>query len=162
APLLHEGTAVAFAVNGVYWFYGEGFAPLGMTPDTSRLDPGGALHRLVGAPRPLGVGVHRPNPITSPCPVAPPPPPSTPPSPAHLRRRRGPAAGGSRAPPSAGCTPARLPVPRGPPPRHPPRHVEQAGPQRRPLADLLPDPIAGGGRLWRSRLAAAGDGADAG
>lgn len=66
APLLHETTAVAFAVNGVYWFYGDGFAPGGMAPDTHRLDPDNALHRLVGARRSLGVVINSPNEITAP------------------------------------------------------------------------------------------------
>jgi len=66
APLLHDTTAVAFAVNGVYWFYGDGFAPKGVSPDTSRLDPDSALHRLVGAPRSLGVVVNSPNEIVAP------------------------------------------------------------------------------------------------
>jgi 2-dehydropantoate 2-reductase len=66
APLLGDGTAVAFAVNGVYWFYGDGFAPNGLTPDTTRLDPDGALHRLVGARRSLGVVINSPNEIVAP------------------------------------------------------------------------------------------------
>lgn len=66
APLLHDTTAVAFAVNGVYWFYGDGFAPNGITPNTSRLDPDGALHELVGARRSLGVVVNSPNEIVAP------------------------------------------------------------------------------------------------
>jgi len=66
APLLHKDTAVAFAVNGVYWFYGDGFAPNGITPDTARLDPDQTLHRLVGAQRSLGVVINSPNEITAP------------------------------------------------------------------------------------------------
>src|SRR6185369_1278398 len=64
APLLHRDTAVAFAVNGVYWFYSDGFSPGGMTPDTTRLDPDQTLHRLVGAQRSLGVVINSPNEIT--------------------------------------------------------------------------------------------------
>ncbi len=52
APLLHEGTRVAFAVNGVFWFYAHGLAD---APDVSRLDPGGRLARGVGADRALGI-----------------------------------------------------------------------------------------------------------
>jgi 2-dehydropantoate 2-reductase len=66
APLLHEATAVAFAVNGVYWFYGDGFAPKGTTPNTARLDPDGSLHRSVGASRSLGMVVNSPNEIAAP------------------------------------------------------------------------------------------------
>lgn len=66
APLLHQDTAVAFAVNGVYWFYGEGFAPQGIVPDTARLDPGGALRQAIGARRSLGIVINSPNEITAP------------------------------------------------------------------------------------------------
>ena len=55
APLLHAGTRVAFAVNGVFWFYAHG---LPAAPDVVRLDPGGALARSVGAGRALGIVVH--------------------------------------------------------------------------------------------------------
>jgi 2-dehydropantoate 2-reductase len=65
-PLLHDTTAVAFAVNGVYWFYGDGFAPGGTVPNTARLDRDGALHRLVGAQRSLAMVVNSPNEIVAP------------------------------------------------------------------------------------------------
>lgn len=55
APLLHGGTRVAFAVNGVFWFYAHGLAG---APNVARLDPGGALARTVGAGRALGIIVH--------------------------------------------------------------------------------------------------------
>ena len=54
-PLLHPGTRVAFAVNGVFWFYAHGLAA---APDVARLDPGGVLARAVGAGRALGIVVH--------------------------------------------------------------------------------------------------------
>jgi 2-dehydropantoate 2-reductase len=63
---MHEQTAVAFAVNGVYWFYGDSFRPKGAQLDTTRLDPDGALHRLVGAERSLGVVINSPNEIIVP------------------------------------------------------------------------------------------------
>ena len=51
-PLLGPETLVGFAVNGTFWFYGDGFTlPDGRAPDTARLDPGGALHAAVGARR---------------------------------------------------------------------------------------------------------------
>jgi 2-dehydropantoate 2-reductase len=65
-PLLHETTAVLFAVNGVFWFYGHGFAPGGRAPDTARLDPGGVLHRRIGAARALGAVVYSPNEVVEP------------------------------------------------------------------------------------------------
>lgn len=54
APLLGPGTLVGFAVNGIFWFYGDGFSPRGMKIELPRLDPDGALHRLVGPARALG------------------------------------------------------------------------------------------------------------
>jgi 2-dehydropantoate 2-reductase len=55
SPLLGPGTLVAFAVNGIFWFYGDGFTPGGAQLDLSRLDPDGALHSAVGPERALGV-----------------------------------------------------------------------------------------------------------
>lgn len=66
APLLHDGTAVAFAVNGVYWFYGDGFAPNGMAPDVGRLDRDGSLHRLIGVERSLGMVARSSNEVIAP------------------------------------------------------------------------------------------------
>jgi len=53
--LMNERTLVAFAVNGIYWFYGDGFAPNGRPIDLSRLDPGGALHAATPPQRALGI-----------------------------------------------------------------------------------------------------------
>lgn len=55
SPLIGNRTFVAFAVNGIFWFYGDGFAPGGVRPDASRLDPGGALHAAVPPERALGI-----------------------------------------------------------------------------------------------------------
>ena len=47
APLLHEGTTVAFAQNGIPWWYGIGLsATAPRPPDLTWLDPTGALHTL--------------------------------------------------------------------------------------------------------------------
>jgi 2-dehydropantoate 2-reductase len=54
-PLMSEKTLVAFAVNGIFWFYGDGFAPQGKPLDLSRLDPGGALHAAVPPAQALGI-----------------------------------------------------------------------------------------------------------
>ena len=54
-PLVSEKTFVAFAVNGLFWFYGDGFTPGGKSLDLSRLDPDGALHRAVPPAQALGV-----------------------------------------------------------------------------------------------------------
>jgi 2-dehydropantoate 2-reductase len=53
--LIGESTFVAFAVNGIFWFYGDGFAPGGVRPDVSRLDPDEALHSGVSPERALGI-----------------------------------------------------------------------------------------------------------
>ena len=55
APLLGSDTLVAFAVNGIFWFYSDGFAPRGVRPDVRRLDPNGALHAAVAPERALGM-----------------------------------------------------------------------------------------------------------
>lgn len=65
APLLHAETAVAFAINGVFWFYGDGFRPNGIAPDTSRLDRDGSLHRLIGVERSLGMVVRSSNEVVA-------------------------------------------------------------------------------------------------
>ncbi|MBN9081262.1 MAG: hypothetical protein BGP04_23555 [Rhizobiales bacterium 62-17] len=57
APLLGPQTMVGFSVNGVFWFYGDGFQPHGAKIDVSRLDPNGVLHKKIGAERALGVVV---------------------------------------------------------------------------------------------------------
>jgi len=54
APLLGPRTMVGFAVNGIFWFYGDGFQPNGGSLDLSRLDPHGVLHEAIGAQRSLG------------------------------------------------------------------------------------------------------------
>lgn len=54
-PLISENTFVAFAVNGIFWFYGDGFTPYGKAIDLSRLDPGGALHAVVPPAQALGI-----------------------------------------------------------------------------------------------------------
>lgn len=54
-PLMGRHTLVAFAVNGVYWFYGDGFSPPGVAINMARLDPEGLLHKVIGAERSLGI-----------------------------------------------------------------------------------------------------------
>jgi 2-dehydropantoate 2-reductase len=65
-PLLGPGTPVAFAMNGVQWWYGHGFAPGGHELDLSRLDPGGALDQALGPDRALGMIVYSPNEVIEP------------------------------------------------------------------------------------------------
>lgn len=54
-PLLGAQTLVAFAVNGIFWFYGDGFTPGGMRLDMGRLDPDGALHAAISPEQALGI-----------------------------------------------------------------------------------------------------------
>ena len=55
SPLIGPQTLVAFAVNGIYWFYGDGFHPRDVTINMDRLDPDGLLHSVIGAERSLGI-----------------------------------------------------------------------------------------------------------
>ena len=55
SPLIGQKTLVAFAVNGIYWFYGDGFYPPNVTINMDRLDPDGLLHLVIGAERSLGI-----------------------------------------------------------------------------------------------------------
>ncbi|MEZ5862501.1 MAG: ketopantoate reductase C-terminal domain-containing protein, partial [Geminicoccaceae bacterium] len=64
-PLLHDRTAVAFAQNGVFWFYGAGFDP-GVPFATGRLDPEGRLAAAVPPERAMGLIIYSPNEVTEP------------------------------------------------------------------------------------------------
>jgi 2-dehydropantoate 2-reductase len=67
APLLGPDTPVVFAMNGVLWFYGDGWEPSGGgMVAVPRLDPGGVLHREIGADRALGMIIYSPNTVTEP------------------------------------------------------------------------------------------------
>ncbi len=65
APLLHDGTAVVFAQNGVFWWYDEGFDP-GVPIDAARLDPGGRIAAALGPGRALGLVIYSPNEVIAP------------------------------------------------------------------------------------------------
>lgn len=66
APHLGPHTVVLFATNGVQWFYGDHFSPSGLRIDTSRLDPGGSIHNLIGVERSFGVVVRSSNIVVEP------------------------------------------------------------------------------------------------
>lgn len=55
APLLDANTQVVFSLNGIFWFYGDGFTPGGEKLNMDRLDPEGTLHSVIGAERSLGL-----------------------------------------------------------------------------------------------------------
>lgn len=66
-PLLGPETAVAFAQNGIPWWYAQGLSfSRPRTPDLSRLDPGGALMRTVGPARTLGAVINSANTVQEP------------------------------------------------------------------------------------------------
>ena len=54
-PLLGKDTLVAFAVNGIFWFYADGLTPKGKTLDLRRLDPDGLMHAKIGVDRAVGI-----------------------------------------------------------------------------------------------------------
>ena len=55
-PLLGSTTQVAFSVNGIFWFYGDSFAPgSNLKVDCSRLDPDGLLRMTFGVERVHGL-----------------------------------------------------------------------------------------------------------
>lgn len=74
APLLTADQPVAFAVNGLPWWYGANVALPGVDParDPARLtlDPDGEIGRLIGIPRTVGAVIHSPNTIEAPGVVA--------------------------------------------------------------------------------------------
>ena len=65
-PHLKADTRVLFAVNGVFWFYADCFAPAGQTMNLARLDPDSALHRQIGVNRSYGMVVRSPNDVVAP------------------------------------------------------------------------------------------------
>lgn len=67
--LLNDAPLIT-AMNGVFWWYGEGFAPGGRTPDTARLDPQGRLAALVDPARVIGAVIYATNEVIEPGVVA--------------------------------------------------------------------------------------------
>ncbi|MBW4709737.1 2-dehydropantoate 2-reductase [Roseobacter sp. YSTF-M11] len=65
-PLLRRGMPVVTAMNGVFWWYGTGFAGAGQPPDCARLDPDGTLARLVPADQAVGMVIHSTNQVVEP------------------------------------------------------------------------------------------------
>jgi 2-dehydropantoate 2-reductase len=67
APLLHPGTGVVFAQNGIPWWYAMGLSgSRPRPPDLSRLDPGGALDKAVAPERIIGAVVYSANDLVEP------------------------------------------------------------------------------------------------
>jgi len=67
APLLGPGTLVAFAQNGIPWWYGQGIAAgRPQAPALPRLDPDGALARALEPRRVLGAVIHSSNEMVEP------------------------------------------------------------------------------------------------
>ena len=66
-PLLGPDTPVAFAQNGIPWWYDIGLpSDLPKPPDLGRLDPGGALRKAVAPERILGAVINSPNEMVEP------------------------------------------------------------------------------------------------
>ena len=66
APMLREATPVAFAMNGIFWFYGHDFTPTGRPLPLARLDPKGVCATTIGPGRALGIVVYSPNEVIAP------------------------------------------------------------------------------------------------
>jgi 2-dehydropantoate 2-reductase len=62
----HPGTKFLFAANGVFWFYGDGFAPKGVKPSLDFLDPDRRLHDIIGLERTYGLVIRSPNEVVEP------------------------------------------------------------------------------------------------
>jgi 2-dehydropantoate 2-reductase len=65
-PLLHDGTAVVFAQNGIPWWYDLGLDPVDSPPDLGFLDPGGRLRAVVARQRIMGGVIFSANEIVAP------------------------------------------------------------------------------------------------
>ncbi|QOZ29195.1 ketopantoate reductase family protein [Bradyrhizobium sp. CCBAU 51753] len=71
APLLHDGTAIVFAQNGIPWWYDLGLAPQHPAiPDLGFLDPGGRLRSAVPKQRIIGGVIFSSNEVIAPGVVA--------------------------------------------------------------------------------------------
>lgn len=67
APLIGSDTAVAFAQNGIPWWYAMGLsADRPPAPELRRLDPDGALHAAIPAEHVVGAVIHSPNEMIEP------------------------------------------------------------------------------------------------
>src|SRR5690606_6654319 len=66
APLVGPRTAVAFAQNGIPWWYATGLSGRPPAPDLRRLDPDGALHAAVPPDQVVGAVIHSPNEMLEP------------------------------------------------------------------------------------------------
>lgn len=67
APLLKPDTGVVFAQNGIPWWYGIGLSgKRPKPPDLSRLDPGGALQKLLRQEQVIGGVVYSANEVLEP------------------------------------------------------------------------------------------------
>lgn len=66
-PLLGPETTVVFAQNGIPWWYGIGLSSSRpATPDLSRLDRNGALHKAIDPVRVIGAVIHSSNELIAP------------------------------------------------------------------------------------------------
>jgi 2-dehydropantoate 2-reductase len=66
APLLAPGARVVFAMNGIPWWFGEGFTVALPAPLRERLDPGGHLALALGSAEVVGCAIYSGNAIERP------------------------------------------------------------------------------------------------
>lgn len=66
APIIDDDTSVITAMNGVFWWYGEGLEINGTQPDTRRLDPGKKIASTLAVKHTMGVVIHSTNQVIEP------------------------------------------------------------------------------------------------
>lgn len=64
--LIDSGTPVITAMNGVFWWYGNGLNISGSSPDTSRLDPSGRIAAMLPTDQTMGMVIHSTNEVVAP------------------------------------------------------------------------------------------------
>lgn len=66
ADILQSGTPVITAMNGVFWWYAHGLHIDGAIPNTSRLDPDGAIASHISPDQAVGMVIHSTNKVSEP------------------------------------------------------------------------------------------------
>lgn len=65
-PVIETGTPVITAMNGVFWWYGQGLDVSGSSPDTSRLDSEGRIAAILPVDQTMGAVIHSTNIVAGP------------------------------------------------------------------------------------------------
>lgn len=66
SDILHRGTPVITAMNGVFWWYAHGLDIDGTTPNTTRLDPEGIIASHLSPDQAVGMVIHSTNKVSEP------------------------------------------------------------------------------------------------